>query len=330
LGLQVRLEVERVERVLKELGHERIMPQINLSVAQSVSEAKAIEPTTIESEPEISEVSLWRRTDPHLPAMRAYLGVNSRFLGNVPQRLTKILEVEAANLTRIEPAFHGHSVVLSDPFSGVSRLIALVAVPLGNGEVSEVVVAHVNIEKLQRLFSMDGLVQSSLADREGTTLANSEVSRIGHKENEAGRPMSQFYEHMTEAGESGIQSLLDPSGNVFYGGFRRISSGGLVVVSTVSDDQAGASLQEIRKQLVVYIILVFAALGMGRYLFLNRKKIAAKLEEPQNPALLDSSQEPSVTFPVAQGRSHGDAWLSSRTEPVTGKRGPRRNDRGAQ
>ena len=114
--------------------------------------------------------------------MRAYLALNSRFGEAPPRRVELLQELEAQDAARIEPAFHGHPLFVYEGFKGFAQPVALVALPLGHGEVSEVVLAHVSIEKLRGgPFTVDGLVQSALFDRDGVTLAHRDTQRLGRR-----------------------------------------------------------------------------------------------------------------------------------------------------
>src|SRR5207248_7564398 len=108
----------------------------------------------------------------------------------------------------------------------------------------------------QKLFSVDALVQSELVDREGVILAHPDPQHIGHSEMEAGRPLQPMVEHLGDSAgiESGLQPLTTPDGRQFYGAFRKISNSGLTVLSSVTADQAGGSLEGLRNQLVLYLV----------------------------------------------------------------------------
>src|SRR5207248_7737815 len=121
------------ENELKAMAENRASPVNGALANTAMAVAVANTVGTIDCDPEISEISFWRRPDSRLPAERAYLAVNSHFTYNYPSRMARIQELESSNRARIEPAFHGHAVVLADPFSGMTRPMALVAFPVGHG-----------------------------------------------------------------------------------------------------------------------------------------------------------------------------------------------------
>ena len=104
--------------------------------------------------------------------------------------------------------------------------------------------------------------------------------------------LSPLFEHLADASgiESGLQALSDAHGKLFYGGFRRISSKGLVVISSVPSELVGSSLEGIRNQLLVYLSVIFVLLLAGRHLHLLRKT--------PSPSKTQASQSVSQTGSV--------------------------------
>jgi class 3 adenylate cyclase len=330
LAAQVGLELERTQNLLLQLGQEKIKPMltqqetelrgmadirtspVNDTLASTAAIVAATNTIgTVETEPEISEISLWRRTDPHGQAARVFVAVNSRFGDAFPQRMARIQELEGSNRARIEAAFRGHAVVVADPFSGLDKSLALVAVPLGHGDVSEVIAAHVSMEKLQRLFLVDGLVQAVLVDRDGAAVAHYDAKRLGKSESEAGRPLAPLFEHLTPAAsiESGLQALSDQQGKLFFGGFRKISADGLVVLASVPAEQTSSSLVSVTQQLSVTLLLIFLVLGSVRYYQLNRRKLAlpspASVPKTASPAAQPGASAVKPSRKIAVVALHG-------------------------
>jgi class 3 adenylate cyclase len=213
----------------------------------------------------------------------------------------------------VEAAFRGRaSVILSRGFGpAAGTAYALVSMPFGRGETDEAVSAAVSLDKLQKLFTGDGLVQSSLVDATGMALAHSDPARVGRSVNEPGSGLAPLFEYLAKPDSgigSGIQALAGPDGQAFYGGFRRVAGTGLAVVSSVPPEEASAPLEGIRHRLIAYLLVVFVALAALRYRQLKRRPAAAAGDEPVfgEPAL--SANEPSAPAParrVAVAALHG-------------------------
>src|SRR5262249_31328481 len=157
---QVRMEFDRFKRILLEVGELRIKPRLSLSQAADYS---------IESDSEVLSVALWQKSGQGFD--RVYAGINPKFAGGslaTMDVLAAVLSRESVDRPLILPAFKGQSRVYAGslPDAGNTGAIAMLVVPFGStpgkSEVSEVLAAWISLEKLQRLFTADGLVQSEL------------------------------------------------------------------------------------------------------------------------------------------------------------------------
>lgn len=300
LATQVRLEVDRLKRILLELGELRIVPRLALQEREF----------SMETDPDFLSVSLWRREEPGQPLSRVFTGVNPRFGGKLtPAALAELQEGDSLGGPRLEPAFGTQARLISASLAGWDQPLALLLVPIGaiaGRQGDSLLSALVSLEKLQKFFSSEGLVLSGLVDADGVALTHSNTQLIGHTEGEPGQPLAPLFEHLKKPGtgiESGIQALTSPQGKLFYGGFRRISNAGLAVISSVPAEEMGSSTDGVRHQLIAYLLLVFLALGVGRYRWLKDRRAASAASAPG--PLSEPSFEDSAPRKVAVVTMHG-------------------------
>jgi class 3 adenylate cyclase len=322
LATQSQLELERVSSLLGELGQERIKPMLlqqenevrvmaenvtspmNEALAAAAAMVTATNTVgTLDTEPDISDLSLWRKRDPKTPVVQVFLAMNPRFRSSVALSPAALQHSEAAIRPHLEAAFSGHIVVRAE-----SHQIILVAVPLGHGEVSEVIAAHLSLDKLQRLFANDGFVQGALVDHEGRQLAGG-----------AGLPLQPLFELASSLNlDNDQQTIRDRKGDEFFAGFRRVGVGNLTVLASVPVAQSAIALRGVRIQILSYLILVFTLFAIGRYAFLTRNKSPSFAPPPEEPMDEGPAQEPVLSAPEAVDLSgprkltvialHGSLW----------------------
>jgi class 3 adenylate cyclase len=309
LATQVTVEVDRLKRHILEVGEQRLDERMAI-IADAIP---------IEGDPEIFAISLWHRPEAEKPAVRACVGINQKFDAKangsvvepvIESAIESAIESVRANaeldLPHVEKGFRGVAHVTSASIQGWSQPIARIVVPIGplpadgKGEAAAVLSALVSLEKLQKFFAAQGFVQSGLIDASGIALTHSDPKRIGRREGEAGQPLAPLMEHLGKpsAGvESGIQALSAPDGTLFYGGFRRISSAGLAILSSVSADENATSLDEIRESIQTYLLLVFLFLAGASYWWFRHRAVEHGTASPDS-ASGDRGDEPSVRPPT--------------------------------
>lgn len=285
LAAQAALELERVVATLREVAIERRRVAETPGVpgggraADTVGGLSPV-PTemtgTIETIAEIAEVSLWRRGADGAAPVRASLAVNSRSRAATPawvKQVPQSAEHEAAEAKLLIAAFRGQVVVRGEPPG-----MAWLAVPLGRGEATEVVSAHLTLERLQGLFAADPAVQAMITDGFGEPLAQTEaLSRLDPaSRNDLLLALRPFLDQARSGrAESALEWLEGENGLRFFAGFRRIGIGQLAVVAmslpeigSESDGSDGA-LHGARSRLLVFAALIFLGLAAGRFRFLS-------------------------------------------------------------
>ncbi|MGZ3689819.1 MAG: hypothetical protein ACXVBW_16065, partial [Bdellovibrionota bacterium] len=281
LAAHVRDQVEHVSDDLLEIGHSQLKPVlVKLELDRKLSpeeDRRMMEHTptgtlvgTLEVDPEILDISIWRRgsVQSRVP-VRAYLATNSRYLYSAPEILQKLLGMESAEAQVVGSVFQGAAVMRSEQIPDAGKM-AFLAIPLGKGFVSEVIVAHLRLDRFQKAFRRDGKIWLSLVDSSGDVLAHPDSRAINDHLSLAATPIFQLLK-----GSSlmiGQTEFMNSRGERYFGGYSRIGFGDLAVLASISEADATSGLEVVRTQTWIYLTLLFLACTVGCYFFFGRKK----------------------------------------------------------
>ena len=262
VAAHVRSELEHLSSELLSLGESELRVAFlkhRQELAQSGSPMSLLPGIgSIDADPDLLDVSLWSRPpdasgEQALP-QRTYFALNARFESKVPDLMTKIQLTENAERTQLQQAFQGHPVVIRH--NGIDpQGMVFVEVPLGHGIVSEVLAAHVRLNRLQRALRQENMVHSFLVDARGSLLASTSRGAT------PAPAEAQLIEQTRDPQRSTIVSdqlrYVDSEGNAHFGGFHRVALGQLSVLATIPDSEARSGLAAIRVRSVVFTLLVF-------------------------------------------------------------------------
>ncbi|MGK5083402.1 hypothetical protein WDW37_08845 [Bdellovibrionota bacterium FG-1] len=279
---RVQLEFERAFAALSEVGPEKFQAP------------------SIETLAEITDLSLWKKSETSggLP-VRAAVALNSHSRFSSPAWAEKIQARESIDRSRLEAAFRGQRVVLSESLPGVPTRMAWIALPRGHGEVQEVVVGRLSLDKIQKIFSEDRPIDSAVLDRNGDILASD------------GRVSQSVLLSFLEPGRSPA-APLSPANPVDWG-YRKWSEVGLTVIASVSPLQVRTSVDDVKRQLFIFVVLIFLGMGGGRFWFLQKNRIDKTDRRLASVASADQDGAPGAVsgLPQSEASTGGVADLTS-------------------
>ncbi len=260
--------------------------------ARAASAANSV--SSIVTDPDISDIAIWRRADPQSLPERSFLAINARYKARDRGLLDRLLSQEEKERSRIMPAFQGYPIVLAGKGPDQAG-VALVAAPLGNGEGAEIVVAHLSLDKFQKAFSPDKLAQAILIDVEGTTLAHSDHGKLGTREKPTSGPIASLFAAAQASRMGGSQAeFRQEDGTLVFGGFRRVEAGMLTVLATIPESQATLGMAATRRLILFYLgVAFFTLLGLallgarGRRIEVsNAPALAVPQADPRDQAVI--------------------------------------------
>lgn len=296
-----RSEFKNISDRIVETGKVQLSPKILPSVSEL---APGMD--TIETDPDIIDITLWRKgqlqgaADRHLPKPY-FFAINSKYKDSSPQLLNQVHASTQVDQHFIQPAFQGRIVVRLTPTAFSHKNIALIAVPL-NSSREEVAVAHLRLERFQQAFHSESMAFASLVDDAGNVLAkqNSNESTFGEKVK--GTPLFQTMHSSTLT--SGQLNYTDHEGVNFYGGYSRLGIGQLSILANVSETEAGDSLKILKKQTLFFLLICFCSFfGIGYALSANLNIQLNGLSTTPAPTALppveakDELENPAVQAP---------------------------------
>jgi class 3 adenylate cyclase len=311
LAIHFRTAFERFIERISEVGESQLRLTLSPFDRSRAVRSKSLAVGTTDTSPEILDVSLWKLGPPlkedsddsddeesDVPRIsyqprRSYLALNSRFPNLSAELIQHLQATERLEVSMVRPAFQGHTVVSLAPSVEGFKALMLTAVPLGHGVVNEVVVSHIRMEQFQQVLSGNKMVDVALVDGSGYILAHSDENEVGKKIDVGTSSLPLFQSVQSSGLPSGQLNFKDEKGNQFYGGYSRVGIGQLVMLATVAEAEAGATLQGAKNRTIFFLIACsFLFLGLG-YLTITRREEAAEEFEKRQHAYRESETEVS-------------------------------------
>lgn len=275
LANHIHAELDHFSQTLTDIGEQKLKPLYHMTAPAAAASTASAKPLAtpfpsagaigeVETDPDILDVSLWRHPEASINSVRMYIAMNSRYTLPASDLVQKIQATEAGEAPLIEPAFKGHPVIALENAID-SQGVALIALPLGHGIASDVVVAHVRLERFQMPFRRDSLVQAVLVDADGNSFAgeNTAASFI-------------FKEMRGNHLMSGQMRFIDDHGKNHFGGFHRVSIGQLAVLASIPESEASLGLHLVRRQALIVMIFMLLFSGTLGYVFAQQGAAAGK------------------------------------------------------
>lgn len=235
---------------------EHIIEHMN---AVGTDQLQRVNPSAVDVDSDFIDFSIWERQqassafDLNPAPKRVNTILNSKFQNASQERAenwTRQLEkVEEYEKNEITAAFQGHTIIfLEHEMNGVlekGQSVALIAIPVGQGLIQQVISSHIKLSSLQDAFHRGEMVHAMLVDHLGNILVQTDPDSDRAKSNLKGTPFFQAASSSTLVSNQGFFS--DEKGNSFLGGFSHIGIGKVIVMASVSEAEERATLGQLTK-----------------------------------------------------------------------------------
>jgi hypothetical protein len=285
------------------------------------------ETIVIDMVPEVLDLSVWHKENltgeeniERLPQRRV-LGMNNRFPAFTMDRASLVLGVEEAEKQVINPAFQGRTIVALAPAILGIRRFAIVAMPLGKGNVNAVAVAHVNLSGIQASMPKNGMVTSVLVDEVGKIMIRS-LRDNQSLDSVPGVP--ELFEKMKSSkfviGQLNFTASDGNDVSGYFGGYSQVGIGKIAVLASLAESEGTAALHVLRMQLLglwVITFLAFFTIGyrLSEYIKIKGKDEKLELAEQEDSANL-TPQKVMVTVLYGSLRHFNSLFSTETAEDI--------------